>query len=70
MLYKLFLCLNTYRRNRTQIDEYMFRLEQSQEQHYQEWLNKEPSEVIARLRSHREQVKKNFYLLHENILFT
>ncbi|MCX5933962.1 MAG: hypothetical protein NTU99_04125 [Pseudanabaena sp. LacPavin_0818_WC45_MAG_42_6] len=62
MLYKLFLCLNTYRRNRTQIDEYMFRLEQSQEQHYQEWLNKEPSEVIARLRSHREQVKKELLL--------
>jgi hypothetical protein len=40
----------------------MFRLEQSQEQHYQEWLNKEPSEVIARLRSHREQVKKELLL--------
>jgi hypothetical protein len=26
--------------NRIQIDEYMFRLEQSQEQHYQEWLKK------------------------------
>ena len=32
--------------DRTQIDEYMFRLKQSQEQHYQEWLNKEPSEAI------------------------
>jgi len=29
----------------------MFRLEQSQEQHYQEWLKKEPSPVVAKLRS-------------------
>jgi hypothetical protein len=31
--------------DRTQIDEYMFRLEQSQEQHYQESLKEEPSEA-------------------------
>ena len=41
----------------------MFRLEQSQEQHYQEWLKKEPSEVIVRLRSHREQVKNELLLI-------
>jgi hypothetical protein len=43
--------------NRFQIDKYMLRLEQSQEQHYQEWLKKEPSEVIIKLRSLGEQVK-------------
>ena len=37
--------------------------EQSQEQHYQEWLKKEPSEVIARLRANREQTKKKLLLI-------
>lgn len=41
----------------------MFRLEQSQEQDYQEWLEKETSEAIARMRSHREQVKKELLLI-------
>jgi hypothetical protein len=41
----------------------MFRLEQSQKQHYQEWLKKERSELISRLRSHREQVKKELLLI-------
>ena len=49
--------------NRFQIDKYMLRLEQSQEQHYQAWLKKEPSELIARLRSFREQTKKKLLLI-------
>lgn len=57
-LEKIYAVVTYYWRNRTPVDAYMFRLEQSQEQHYQEWLKKEPSEVIARLRSHREQIKK------------
>jgi uncharacterized protein (DUF433 family) len=62
-LEKIYAVITYYWRNRTQIDEYMFRLEQSQEQHYQEWLKKEPSEVIVRLRSHREQVKNELLLI-------
>ena len=62
-LEKIYAVITYYWRNRTQVDAYMFRLEQSQEQHYQEWLNKEPSEVIARLQSHREQVKKELLLI-------
>ena len=58
-LEKIYAVITYYWRNRAQIDEYMFRLEQSQEQHYQEWLKKEPSEVIARLRSLREKAKKD-----------
>ena len=49
--------------DRTQIDEYMFRLEQSQEQHYQEWLKKEPSEAIIRVRSFRKEAKKELLVL-------
>ncbi len=37
----------------------MFRLEQSQEQHYQEWLRKEPSPVVAKLRSIKAQTKRD-----------
>jgi uncharacterized protein (DUF433 family) len=62
-LEKIYAVITYYWGNRTQIVEYMFRLKQSQEQHYQEWLRKEPSEVIARLRSHRDQVKKELLLI-------
>jgi uncharacterized protein (DUF433 family) len=62
-LEKIYAVITYYLANRFQIDEYMFRLEQSQEQHYQEWLKKEPSEVIARLRSRKEQVKKELLLI-------
>jgi uncharacterized protein (DUF433 family) len=60
-LEKIYAVITYYWGNRTQIDEYIFRLEQSQEQHYQEWLKREPSELIVRLRSCRELVKENFY---------
>ena len=60
---KIYAVITYYWHNRTQIDEYMFRLEQSQEQHYQEWLKKEPSEAIARVRSHREHLKKELLLI-------
>ncbi|MFN5399473.1 MAG: DUF433 domain-containing protein [Pseudanabaena sp.] len=62
-LEKIYAVITYYWHNRTQIDEYMFRLEQSQEQHYQAWLKKEPSELIARLRSFREQTKKKLLLI-------
>ncbi|MBD2317746.1 DUF433 domain-containing protein [Phormidium tenue] len=62
-LEKIYAVITYYWRNRTQIDEYMFRLEHSQEQHYQAWLKKEPSELIARLRSLREQTKKKLLLI-------
>ena len=62
-LEKIYAVITYYWHNRTQIDEYMFRLEQSQEQHYQAWLKKEPSELIARLRSNREQAKKKLLLI-------
>ena len=62
-LEKIYAVITYYWHNRAQIDEYMFRLEQSQEQHYQDWLKKEPSELIAKLRSLREQVKKELLLI-------
>ncbi len=62
-LEKIYAVITYYWRNRPQIDEYMFRLEQSQEQHYQEWLKKEPLEAIIRVRSRREQVKKELLLI-------
>jgi len=61
-LEKIYAVITYYWHNRAQIDEYMFRLEQSQEQHYQDWIKKEPSELIAKLRSHREQTKKKLLL--------
>jgi len=60
---KIYAVITYYWHNRAQIDEYMFHLEQSQEQHYQDWLKKEPSELIAKLRSLREQVKKELLLI-------
>jgi uncharacterized protein (DUF433 family) len=62
-LEKIYAVITYYWGNRTQIDEYIFRLEQSQEQHYQEWLKKEPSEVIARLRLLRQQARKELLVL-------
>lgn len=62
-LEKIYAVITYYLANRTQIDDYMFRLEQSQEQHYQEWLKKEPSEVIVRLRSLKKQAKKKLLAL-------
>jgi len=62
-LEKIYAVITYYWHNRAQIDEYMFHLEQSQEQHYQDWLKKEPSELIAKLRSLREQVKKELLLI-------
>jgi len=57
-LEKIYAIITYYLANRTQIDNYMFRLEQSQEQHYQEWLRKEPSPVVAKLRSLKAQTKR------------
>jgi uncharacterized protein (DUF433 family) len=62
-LEKIYAVITYYLANRFQIDEYIFRLEQSQEQHYQEWLKKEPSEIITRLRANREQTKKKLLLI-------
>jgi uncharacterized protein (DUF433 family) len=62
-LEKIYAVITYYWRNRAQIDEYMFRLEQSQEQHYQKWLKQEPSEAILRLRSFRKQAKKELLVL-------
>jgi uncharacterized protein (DUF433 family) len=62
-LEKIYAVITYYLAHQFQTDEYMFRLEQSQEQHYQEWLNKEPLEAIIRLRSHREQVRKELLLI-------
>ncbi|MEA5488308.1 MULTISPECIES: DUF433 domain-containing protein [Pseudanabaena] len=62
-LEKIYAVITYYWRNRSQIDEYMFLLEQSQEQHYQERLKQEPSEAIARLRANREQTKKKLLLI-------
>jgi uncharacterized protein (DUF433 family) len=64
-LEKIYAAITYYWGNRVQIDEYIFRLEQSQEQHYQEWLKKEHSEVIARLRSHlNEYLLRSQYLIN------
>ncbi|AFY72429.1 hypothetical protein Syn7502_00262 [Synechococcus sp. PCC 7502] len=57
-LEKIHAVITFYLGNRSQIDAYMLRLEKSQEQDYQEWLLKEPTEVIARLRSLKAQVGK------------
>ena len=46
-LEKIYAVITYYLANRTQIDNYIFRLEQSQEQHYQEWLREKPSPVIT-----------------------
>ena len=62
-LEKIYAVITYYLANRFQIDEYMFHLEQSQEQHYQEWQKKEPLEAIARVRSHREHLKKELLLI-------
>ncbi|MEA5477511.1 DUF433 domain-containing protein [Pseudanabaena galeata UHCC 0370] len=62
-LEKIYAVITYYWRNRAQVDEYMFRLEQSQEQDYQEWLKKETSEAIARVRANREQTKKKLLLI-------
>ncbi|MBD2152789.1 hypothetical protein H6F44_22125 [Pseudanabaena sp. FACHB-1277] len=62
-LEKIYGVITYYLANRTQIDDYMFRIEQSQEQHYQEWLKKEPLEAIARVRSLKKQAKKELLAL-------
>ncbi len=62
-LEKIYGVITYYLANRTQIDDYMFRLEQSQEQHYQEWLKKEPLEAIIRVRSLKKQAKKELLAL-------
>jgi uncharacterized protein (DUF433 family) len=62
-LEKIYAVITYYLSDRNQIDEYMFRLEHSQEQHYQEWLKKEPSEAIIRVRSLRKQAKKELLVL-------
>ena len=62
-LEKIYAVITYYLSDRPQIDEYMFRPEHSQEQHYREWLQKEPSGAIIRVRSLRKQAKKELLVL-------
>jgi len=62
-LEKIYAVITHYLGNQIQVDDYMFRLEQLQEQHYQEWLIKEPSDVVNRMRSLKAQAKRELILL-------
>jgi uncharacterized protein (DUF433 family) len=49
-LEKIYATLTYYYQNKTQIDAYLHRLRDWQEEQYQQWLNTEPSLLIQRLR--------------------
>ena len=54
-LEKIYATLTYYLRNRKQMDAYMLRLAKWREERYQEWLAKEPSDVVKRLRAIKAQ---------------
>jgi uncharacterized protein (DUF433 family) len=49
-LEKIYATLTYYYQNKPQIDAYLHRLHDWQEEQYQQWLNTEPSPLIQRLR--------------------
>ncbi len=49
-LEKIYATLTYYYQNKEQIDVYIQRINEWQEEQYQQWLNSEPSPVIKRLR--------------------
>lgn len=54
-LEKIYATLTYYLHNRAEMDAYMLRLRKWREQQYQEWLAKEPSPVVKRLRELKAQ---------------
>ena len=54
-LEKIYATLTYYLQNRKQMDAYMLRLAKWREERYQEWLAKEPSDVVKRLRAIKAQ---------------
>lgn len=54
-LEKIYATLTYYLHNRAEMDAYMLRLRNWREQQYQEWLAKEPSPVVKRLRELKAQ---------------
>ncbi|HAG82651.1 MAG TPA: hypothetical protein DCL61_16185, partial [Cyanobacteria bacterium UBA12227] len=52
---KIYATLTYYLHNRAEIDAYMLRLERWREARYQEWLAKEPSDVVKRVRALKAQ---------------
>ena len=54
-LEKIYATLTYYYQNKEQIDDYINRINEWQEEQYQQWLNSEPSPVIKRLRQLKAQ---------------
>jgi uncharacterized protein (DUF433 family) len=54
-LEKIYATLTYYLHNRRQMDAYMLRLAKWREARYQEWLAKEPSEAVKRVRALKAQ---------------
>ncbi|MEG4505395.1 DUF433 domain-containing protein [Microcoleus sp. F6_B4] len=54
-LEKIYATLTYYLHNRRQMDAYMLRLAKWREERYQEWLAKEPSDVVKRVRAIKAQ---------------
>ena len=62
-LEKIYATLTYYLQNRRQMDAYMLRLAKWREERYQEWLAKEPSDVVKRLRAIKAQREQELLLL-------
>jgi uncharacterized protein (DUF433 family) len=62
-LEKIYATLTYYLQNRRQMDAYMLRLAKWREERYQEWLTKEPSDVVKRLRAIKAQREQELLLL-------
>lgn len=62
-LEKIYATLTYYLQNRRQMDAYMLRLAKWREERYQEWLAKEPSEAVKRVRSLKAQREQELLLL-------
>ncbi|MCC3415619.1 MULTISPECIES: DUF433 domain-containing protein [unclassified Microcoleus] len=62
-LEKIYATLTYYLQNRRQMDAYMLRLAKWREERYQEWLAKEPSDVVKRLRAIKAQREQELILL-------
>jgi uncharacterized protein (DUF433 family) len=62
-LEKIYATLTYYLQNRRQMDAYMLRLAKWREARYQEWLAKEPSEVVKRVRAIKAQREQELLLL-------
>lgn len=54
-LEKIYATLTYYLHNRKQMDAYMLRLAKWREARYQEWLAKEPSDAVKRVRALKAQ---------------